>query len=257
MPREEPAAARPRHARRSTTCAAGLLVGLAIVLASGPGARGADSVPPALITIPPAHLPSLAAAAAVKPAPRELLPADIEVLGDPAGAGFAMWGVLAGKAESASGVILAELAHSRAFDAPAPAIRLLVADQGDRHAQALFMATAQGTPLLGIAAAALDAEGGSVTVFYDRAEAFAESFPRMRRALDEIAAVAIGMTDNSAAAAQRAGIVRAAAGWEPVVAAAADAGEAQGQMTLAQNLVDRLSGAAGDPWRIVPPDQLK
>jgi len=151
-----------------------------------------------LIRIPPAQLPPQAApaptasgpdvatappaAAPITPALRALLPTGVQVLRDSRGAGLAMYGALTGKAASAAGVILAIFANSEAFD-PKPSLRLMLSDESDRQAQALFTATVHGAPVIGIAIAALDDTGGDVTVLYDNAEAFAASFPRMRQAL--------------------------------------------------------------------------
>lgn len=143
-----------------------------------------------LIRIPPARLPPLAAApptvaatpGKIPPAARALLPTSIQVLRDSQGAGLAMYGALTGKAESAVGVVLALFAHSQAFD-PGPAPRLVLADEADRHAQALFTATVRDAPVIGVVVAAVSDSGGDITVFYDAADAFPASFPRLREAL--------------------------------------------------------------------------
>jgi hypothetical protein len=59
----------------------------------------------------------------------------------------------------------------------------VLADEADRHTQALFAATVKGAPVIGIVVAALSDSGGDVTVFYDAADAFPASFPRLRDAL--------------------------------------------------------------------------
>ena len=178
------ATARSRTAWRVTNiCAA--LAALAAVFA-GPTASPAQTGGMPLIKIPPAQVPPAATPSQpASPAPaasRALLPTRVQVLHDSPGAGIAVYGALTGKAASAVGVIVAVFANSEAFD-PTPVVKLMAADEHDRHAQALFTATVQGTPVIGIAVAALSDTGGDVTVFYDAAAAFAASFPRMRDAL--------------------------------------------------------------------------
>ena len=95
-----------------------------------------------------------------------------------------MYGALTGKATSATGVTLAIFTNSGAFD-PTPAPQLVLADQDDRHAQALFTATVQGVPVIGITAVALSDTSGDVTVFYDAANVFAKSFLRMQQTLKD------------------------------------------------------------------------
>jgi hypothetical protein len=175
------------------------IVAVAVTLASllaAPSGSAAQSTGSPLIKIPPAQLPtagtpaptapmptsSAPVAAAFPPAPRELLPTNVQILRDPRGTGLAMYGTLNGKAASAIGVILAIFTHSEAFD-PTPSSQLVVADDTDRHAQALFTATVQGAPVTGVAAAALSDTSGDVTVFYDDTGTFEASFLRMRQAL--------------------------------------------------------------------------
>ena len=66
---------------------------------------------------------------------------------------------------------------------PGAALPLVVADEADRRAQALFTATVHGAPVIGVVVAALSEKGGDVTVFYDAADRFAGSFKRMREGL--------------------------------------------------------------------------
>src|SRR5579863_1789558 len=84
----------------------------------------------AVITIPPAKLPPI-------PAPHALMPTDLRILHDPQGSGLALYGALTDKIDSASGAVLALMTGSDNFD-PAPVAQLLLADEGDRRAQALF-----------------------------------------------------------------------------------------------------------------------
>jgi hypothetical protein len=174
--------------RSKNIFAAAITIGaIAFALAA---AASAETRGMPLIRIPPAQLPPLAAAppaavtapGKISPAARGLLPTNVQVLRDSQGAGLAMYGGLDGKADSAIGVVLGIFAHSQAFD-PGTALQLILADAPDRHAQALFTATVHGAPVIGIAVASLSDSGGDVTVFYDAADAFAASFPRMRAAL--------------------------------------------------------------------------
>jgi hypothetical protein len=148
---------------------------VATVVLAMPGKANSQTGSAPLITIPPAKLPPL-------PAPRALLPTAVQVLHDSQGAGIAMYGALTGKAASAIGVALAIFANSEAFD-PTPSLRLALADDSDRHAQLLFAATVREMPVIGVAVVALNDAGGDVTVFYDDADAFHASFPRMQQAL--------------------------------------------------------------------------
>jgi hypothetical protein len=196
----------------------GAIVGLIIILAASDEALAQTGGAP-LIKIPPAQLPPVAAATpsppaappSIQPAPRALLPTHVQILHDSQGAGLALYGVLTGKADSAAGVILAIFANSGAFD-PTPSVRLIVADEADRQAQALFTATVGGTPVTGIAVAALSDSGGDVTVFYDAADAFAASFPRMREALAQ--SNGVGMAEFSALRLGDGNTVSIPPGWE-------------------------------------------
>lgn len=147
------------------------------------------------ITIPPAQLPpatpgnappSIAPGSPAAGAPNMalLLPTGVQILHDSQGAGLAMYGVVRGGVQSATGALRAVFAYSQAFD-PTPTLRLVLADQDDKHAQALFSATVQEISVTGIAVVSLSDSGGDVTVFYDNAGAFAASFPRMRKALSQ------------------------------------------------------------------------
>ena len=260
MTRGGSAAAPPRAARWIVQHIA-VALAVALILAAPTSARAETGGTP-LIQIPPAKLRSPASpasvAARIEPAPRALLPTDVQVLRDSPGAGITMYGALNGEAASATGVVLAIFVNSEAFD-PTPSLRLVLADEGDRHAQALFTATVHGAPVTGIAGAALGDAGGDVTVFYDDADAFADSFPRMREALAQMAVVEIGRSDNSVCEAQIAGGYNANAGWTPVSAALAamKAAEAQIDNSPAQSLADLLSADTGQSWRIVRPAEIK
>jgi hypothetical protein len=189
-----------RAARRIVNIV-GTITGLIIVLAA-PAEPLAQTGGQPLIKIPPAQLPPVAAATpspaaappSIRPSPRALLPTRVQILHDSQGAGLALYGALTGKADSAAGVSLAIFANSGAFD-PTPSVKLVVADEADRHAQALFTATVKGVPVTGIAVAALNDSGGDVTVFYDAVAAFAGSFPRMREALAQ--SDGVGMAELS------------------------------------------------------------
>jgi hypothetical protein len=180
-----------------------IMLGLATALAgfvSGPLQSKAQTVGSQPITIPPAHLPAPAVttpaptnsppssdavpATTIAPAARSLLPTGVQILHDSQGPGIVMYGRLTGQAASATGVILAIFINSEAFD-PTPSLRLVLADQDDRHAQALFTAAVHGAPVIGVVVAALSETSGDVSVFYDKAGSFAESFARMRQALGQ------------------------------------------------------------------------
>ncbi|HML09779.1 MAG TPA: hypothetical protein VK432_02895 [Stellaceae bacterium] len=204
----------------------------------------------AVITIPPAKLPPL-------PAPRTLIPSELHVLHDPQGTGLALYGALTGNTQSASGAVLALITESETFD-PEPVAQLLLADESDRRAQALFTALVHGAPVIGVAVAALGDPDGDVTLFYDDASTFPDSFPRLRQALAPGAAVEIGMSDNSVYEADTAGDGNADANWadanwNTAIAALAKGGDAPIDAALAHSLADRLASDTGEIWRILAP----
>ena len=250
MTREDPAAAQPRAAWRGKHIA-GVAAALAVLVCSAAAQAQTGGAPP--IRIPPAQLP---AAAIIRPAPRALLPMDVQTVRDPDGAGTAMSGTLAGKAASATGVVLSILANSGAFD-PTPAAQFIVADQDDRHAQSLFTATVNGAPVIGIAVVALDETAGDVAVIYDDGAAFADSFPRLRRALARAGPAGAGDADNPPCECPAKPDGNADTGWSELIAAAAKGGEEPADDPLARSLADRLAGDTGHPWRIVPPAELR
>jgi hypothetical protein len=170
---------RPEAWRAGATICAALT--LAALAATAWGQRPPITIPPAnQISPPPA--PPRAAATSIRPAARSLLPTSIETLRDPLGAGIVISGDLSGSAESALSVLAAIFAYSEAFD-PSPNVRIAVADRDDRSAQALFTATVQNVPVIGIAVVALHDDGGEVAVLYDYPDAFEASLPRLRQAL--------------------------------------------------------------------------
>jgi hypothetical protein len=185
-----------------TRCIVAIAAVVAVILAFSNESTAQTSASP-LIKIPPAQMPAKETTAPpqsssppvavpqssnppvapkIEPAPRELLPTKVQILRDSQGTGLAMYGTLTGKTASAAAVVPAIFAYSQAFD-PTPSIQLLLADQSDRHAQALFTAAAQGVPVIGVVAISLNDTGGDVTVFYDKAGAFEASFLRMQQAL--------------------------------------------------------------------------
>lgn len=203
----------------------------------------------AVITIPPAKVPPL-------PAPHELMPTDLQILHDPQGTGLALYGALTDKIDSASGAVLALMTGSDNFD-PAPVAQLLLADEGDRRAQALFTALVHGTPVIGVAVASLGDPSGDVSLFYDAAGAFPASFPRLRLALAPTDAVEIGMTDNSVYEADSANDSNADASWNDAIAALLKGGDAPIDAELAHTLADRLASDTREKWRIVEPATLR
>lgn len=205
-------------ARRSKDIlAAALAIGALVLGLTAPASAQTSGLP--LIRIPPARLPPLAAAppdvaaapGKILPAARALLPTNVQILRDSQGAGLAMYGALTGRAGSAVGVVLAVFAHSQAFD-PGPVLRLVLADEADRHAQALFTATVRGTPVTGVVVATLSDSGGDITVFYDAADAFAASFPRMRDAL--AASNGVGLAVLTPLRLADGGTIDAPSGWQ-------------------------------------------
>lgn len=231
----------------------GLAAALAASLASPVGARVATTVS-TLITIPPAKLPPLPTASA--PASGALLPGELQILRDPKGTGLAMYGGLTGSVDSAASALLAVFAHSPTFD-PAAVTQLLLADEDDRRAQALFTAMVRGVPVIGVAAAALGGPGGNVAVFYDDADAFPASFIRLQQALAPSTAVEIGVSDNSVYEADATAENNADADWDQAIAAVAKDGEAPIDRELARATADRLASDTGQRWHIVSPATLR
>jgi hypothetical protein len=231
-----------------------IVIGFASPLLASPATNASS-----LITIPPATPPPLAATASAEPptpALRESLSAELQAARDPAGTGLALYGAFAGTSESATGVLRAIFAHSKVFD-PTPVSQLVLADESDRHAQALFTATARGAPVMGVAVVALTGSSGDVSVLYDDAGAFPASFPRLRLTLASSFAVEIGMSDNSAAAAGIESGGNADANWDEVIDTLVKGGETPIDAGLAYSLVDQLTSDTGETWRIVSPAALR
>jgi hypothetical protein len=250
-----------RGAAKNLAVAAAIVTGLASPLLANPAISAS-----ALIIIPPATLPppppaATASAEPLAPALRESLPTELQVAHDREGTGLALYGVLTGRPESATGALLAIIAQTKAFD-PAPVPQLVLADESGRQAQALFTATTHGAPVIGIAVVALGDSDGNVSVLYDNADAFPSSFPRLQQTLASSPAVEIGMSDNSVA---EAGIAsggnfdtdRADANWDGVVAGLVKGGETPIDAGLAHLLADRLAKDTGETWRIVSPTALR
>lgn len=235
----------------------GLAAALVVSQASSASARVATTFS-TLITIPPAKLAPLPAADATAAAQAAGEPpvAELQILHDPQGTGLAMYGVLTGKIDSASGALLAVFAHSPTFD-PAADAQLVLADEDDRRAQALFTAMVGGAPVIGIAVAALGGPGGDVAVFYDDADTFPASFARLQQALAPSAAVEIGSSDNSVYETDAAAENNADANWDEAITAVAKNGEARIDPALARVIADRLASDTGQRWRIVSPPTLR
>lgn len=204
------------------------------------------------ITIPPAKLPPLPTAEASVQAPREPPVGELQILHDPQGTGLAMYGVLTGNTDSASGALLAVFAHSPTFD-PVAEARLLLANEDDRRAQALFTAMVGGAPVIGIAVAALCGPGGDVAVFYDDADTFPASFARLQQALAPSTVVEIGISDNSVYETDAAAENNADANWDEAIRAVAKNGEAPIDPAFARVIADKLASHTGQLWRIVSP----
>ena len=228
-------------------------------LLSPAGAHVATTTP-TLITIPPAELPppptteaSAAAAVATIAAACELLPVKLQILDDP---GLAMCGALTGKADSAAGAPQAVFTHWPTFD-PAAVAQLLLADHDDRRAQALFTAMVRGTPVIGIAVAALGGPGGDVVISYDDADAFAASFTRLQQAFAPSVPVEIGIWDNSVYEADVAAVNNVDANWGEAIAVVAKGDGAPIDAGLGRAMPDKLASDAGQPWRVVSPATLR
>jgi hypothetical protein len=146
--------------------------------------HGAQRLP--LVTIPPAPDAGPPAAPAaptgIPPVARSLLPTKTQILRDVQGTGIVIYGALTGKADSALAVLSGVFAYSQAFDR-SPGVQLLFADRDYARVQALFTASAEGNPVIGIAVVTLGDSGGDVSVFYDYAGAFPASFPRLQQAM--------------------------------------------------------------------------
>lgn len=250
-------AALPLRAVRRIAKTFGPAAALVVSFVSPVDARVAATVS-TLITIPPAKLPppSAAAPAASAQAASELSPSELQVLRDPQGTGLAMYGTLTGKIDSAVGALLAVLAHSPPFD-PAAVAQLLLADEDDRRAQALFTAMAGGAPVIGVAVAALGDPGGDVAIFYDAADTFPASFVRLQQALAPSDTVEIGVSDNSVYEADTAAENNADANWEEAITVVARSGEAPIDRELAHRMADRLASDTGQRWRVISPATLR
>jgi len=202
----------------------------AALLLGVPGRAGAQHPP---ITIPPAPQVAPPAPSAsppgIPPAPRALLPTDVKTLRDPQGAGIVMYGQATGTAPSALAVVAAIFAYSQAFDRGAAPL-LVVWEEGDRAAQALFAGAVHGAPILGIAAVKLYDYGGDVSVFYDYAASFEAAFPRLQQVLEQNGGTA-GLTMLHLADGSEIGV---GAGWRVI-------GQGKGLVDLAGPLGEFLS----------------
>jgi hypothetical protein len=250
-------AAMPLRAVRRIVKNLGPAAALVVSLVSPAGARVATTIS-TLITIPPAKLPPLPppAAPASAPVSGELSPIQLQILRDSQGTGLAVYGALTGKIDSAAAALLAVFAHSPIFD-PAAVAQLLLADEDDRRAQALFTAMVGGAPVIGVAVAALGDPGGDVAIFYDDADTFPTSFVRLRQAFAPSAAVEIGVSDNSVYEADAAAENNADANWDEAIAAVAKGGEAPIDRQRAHAMADKLASDTGQRWRIVLPAALR
>jgi hypothetical protein len=255
-------AATPSRALRRITKDFGRAVVLVTSLLSPADAHVATTTP-TLITIPPAKLPPLptteastAAAVATTAAACELLSVKLQILHDPSGTGLAMYGALSGRADSAAGALLTLFTHLPTFD-PAAVAQLLLADHDDRRAQALFTAMVRGTPVIGIAVAALGGPGGDIAIFYDDADAFPASFTRLQQAFAPSVTVEIGMSDNSVYEADVAAENNPDANWNEAIAVVAKGGEAPIDAGLGRAMADKVASDTGQPWHVVSPATLR
>lgn len=155
-----------------------------------------------------------------------------------------MCGALTGKADSAAGALLAVFTHWPTFD-PAAIAQLLLADHDDRRAQALFTAMVRGTPVIGIAVAALGGPGGDVAIFCDDADAFAASSTRLQQAFAPSVTVEIGTSDNSVYEADGAAENNADANWGEAIAVVAKGDGAPIDAGLGHAIADKLASDTG------------
>jgi hypothetical protein len=157
-----------------------------------------------------------------------------------------MYGALTGKTESAVGVVLAVFAHSQAFD-PGPALRLVLADDADRHAHALFTAMVRGAPVIGVGVVALSDSGGDITVFYDTADVFPASFPRLREAL--AASNGVGMVVLTPLQLVDGGAIDVPPGWQVTAQGAGNVtlSGPQGQLMSLGATLPVYAGPGGGP----------
>jgi hypothetical protein len=130
----------------------------------------------------------------VQAADLSVLPEQFQVVfRDTQTGGYALYGTLNSGATSAQSVLVTFLQLQgsrnrralRLFDG-LPQLQAVVADRPDHNLQALFSATRLGTPVLGVISLSVEGKG-SLTLLYDRADAFATSFDRLRKGLAETA----------------------------------------------------------------------
>lgn len=130
----------------------------------------------------------------VRPADLSVLPQKFQIVfRDPESGGYALYGTLNDGAISAQSVLVTflQLQGSRSqhplrlFDGPLHP-RAVVADRADKNLQAFFSGTRNRTPVLGLISLSV-AGKGSLTLLFDRADVFANSFGRLRQGLGEAA----------------------------------------------------------------------
>jgi hypothetical protein len=141
-------------------CAAALATPIAAAAQSG---SHPIAIPPAQIPPPAASGDPAATQPPSQPTMRSLLPSSVQILRDSRGTGIVMYGALTAPAASALAVLQGVFTYSQAFD-PIPALPLALADEADRHAQALFTATVHGAPVIGVTVVSLGDKGGDVAV---------------------------------------------------------------------------------------------
>lgn len=110
-------------------------------------------------------------------------PQGFQVYGDPQGTGRVLFGTFSGNSRSATIVLRGILEKVRGYFDDVPEIRSGVRDDADQHVQAMFFATIQRAPVLGVAAIDLANGGGSASLLFDHPETIQASFPRLRAVL--------------------------------------------------------------------------
>jgi hypothetical protein len=112
--------------------------------------------------------------------PDRAAPAGFKLFRDPQGSGAVLYGTFSGNARSATMAAQGVLGNLRGFFDDAPQVRTLVRDDFDQRVQAFFTAALGGKPVSGVIGLELSGGSGFVSVLFDRPEAFASSYSRMR-----------------------------------------------------------------------------
>ena len=107
-------------------------------------------------------------------------PDGFTVIPDRQGTGRILVGSFSGNARSATTTAQGILASLRGYFDNVPVLQTAARTDSDRQVQALFSASIQNVPVVGVIGINLNAGGGTVAVLYDRAGSLHESYARMR-----------------------------------------------------------------------------